>query len=67
VRGSSASAAADVSPPIYDLYGVVNHSGSLLGGHYTASARCPMMTDDDKNHIGLLIKINYFLLYFIIS
>lgn len=21
---------------IYDLYGVVNHSGSLGGGHYTA-------------------------------
>lgn len=25
---------------IYDLYGVVNHHGSLMGGHYTAYARC---------------------------
>ena len=27
-------------PPVYDLYGVVNHHGSLMGGHYTAYARC---------------------------
>jgi ubiquitin C-terminal hydrolase len=26
------------SPPVYDLVGVVNHMGSLGGGHYTADA-----------------------------
>lgn len=25
--------------PLYDLYGVVNHYGALLGGHYTAYVR----------------------------
>ncbi|EDR29290.1 ubiquitin carboxyl-terminal hydrolase, putative [Entamoeba dispar SAW760] len=27
------------TPPIYNLYGVTNHMGSLGGGHYVASAR----------------------------
>lgn len=27
-------------PPIYDLYGVVNHEGGIFGGHYTSFARC---------------------------
>jgi len=31
----------DQSPPIYDLYAVSNHSGSLHGGHYTAYAHNP--------------------------
>ena len=26
---------------MYELYGVINHHGGLLGGHYTAYARCP--------------------------
>ena len=25
---------------LYDLYGVINHHGGILGGHYTAAARC---------------------------
>ena len=28
-------------PPIYDLYGVINHYGGILGGHYTAYSRTP--------------------------
>lgn len=27
-------------PPLYDLFGVVNHYGALTAGHYTAYARC---------------------------
>lgn len=27
--------------PVYDLYAVSNHYGSLGGGHYTAYARIP--------------------------
>lgn len=30
---------ANEPPPVYDLYGVINHFGSILGGHYTAFAR----------------------------
>ena len=26
---------------VYDLYGIVNHSGSLYGGHYTADCMNP--------------------------
>lgn len=26
----------------YDLYGVINHFGSLSAGHYTAACRVPM-------------------------
>ncbi|RUS75669.1 hypothetical protein EGW08_016563 [Elysia chlorotica] len=28
------------SPPVYDLYGVANHHGLLIGGHYTSYVRC---------------------------
>ena len=34
----------------YDLYGVVNHMGRLLGGHYTAYART--MCDQTQSEIG---------------
>ncbi|CAG2180978.1 unnamed protein product, partial [Oppiella nova] len=35
-------------PPVYDLFGVVNHFGSLFGGHYTAYAK----TSDNYKNIG---------------
>ncbi|KAF6030636.1 USP19 [Bugula neritina] len=38
--------------PLYDLYGVVNHHGSLLGGHYTAYARCLDQYDSSVTEIG---------------
>ena len=31
-----------ISGTVYDLYGVVNHFGSLNGGHYTATCKNPM-------------------------
>lgn len=39
--------------PVYDLYGVVHHYGSMLGGHYTACAKQPgsaewLSFDDDR-------------------
>ncbi|XP_022081402.1 ubiquitin carboxyl-terminal hydrolase 19-like [Acanthaster planci] len=36
-------------PPIYDLYGVINHHGGILGGHYTATARLPSHESWKKN------------------
>ena len=39
-------------PPIYDLYGVVNHHGGILGGHYTAFVRCPDAYDSKKSEVG---------------
>lgn len=35
---------------LYSLYGVVEHSGSMLGGHYVAyvKVRPPLSKDDDR-------------------
>ena len=40
------------SPPIYDLTGVVNHYGGILGGHCTAYVRTPDVADFKRNDIG---------------
>ncbi|KAK7476332.1 hypothetical protein BaRGS_00032450, partial [Batillaria attramentaria] len=39
-------------PPIYDLYGVVNHHGGILGGHYTSFVRCADLNTPLKNEVG---------------
>ncbi|XP_052833808.1 ubiquitin carboxyl-terminal hydrolase 19 [Octopus bimaculoides] len=36
---------------IYDLYGVINHTGGLLGGHYTAYVRCADKFTPYKNEV----------------
>ncbi|XP_068242190.1 ubiquitin carboxyl-terminal hydrolase 19-like [Palaemon carinicauda] len=38
-------------PAIYDLYGVINHMGRLLGGHYTAYARTVAKHDTRQSEI----------------
>eukprot|EP01102_Stenamoeba_stenopodia_P015465 TRINITY_DN5275_c0_g2_i2.p1 TRINITY_DN5275_c0_g2~~TRINITY_DN5275_c0_g2_i2.p1 ORF type:complete len:407 (+),score=100.16 TRINITY_DN5275_c0_g2_i2:2-1222(+) len=45
----------ETNPPIYDLYAVANHFGSLGGGHYTAYAKNPeknswYLFDDSSVH-----------------
>lgn len=39
-------------PPVYDLYGVVNHHGGILGGHYTSYVRCPEVSADTRSEVG---------------
>lgn len=46
------SECANDPPPIYDLYGVVNHMGMLLGGHYTSYARCAHPYNHLQNELG---------------
>ncbi|KAK7077081.1 Ubiquitin carboxyl-terminal hydrolase 19 [Halocaridina rubra] len=41
----------DDGPAIYDLYGVINHMGRLLGGHYTAYARTVAKHDSRLSEI----------------
>ncbi|XP_078342012.1 ubiquitin carboxyl-terminal hydrolase 19-like isoform X3 [Crassostrea virginica] len=41
----------NTSPPVYDLYAVVNHYGGILGGHYTAFVRSPDLRDPTKNEL----------------
>ncbi|KAK8757004.1 hypothetical protein V5799_000296 [Amblyomma americanum] len=38
--------------PIYDLFAVTNHHGGMLGGHYTAFARCVDPDDTRMSEIG---------------
>lgn len=38
-------------PAIYDLYGVINHMGRLLGGHYTAYARTTAKQDSRQSEV----------------
>lgn len=35
--------------PVYDLYGICNHMGSLEGGHYTAHCRGRPSGEDDSS------------------
>eukprot|EP00057_Strongylocentrotus_purpuratus_P014458 XP_011668932.1 PREDICTED: ubiquitin carboxyl-terminal hydrolase 19 [Strongylocentrotus purpuratus] len=37
------------TPLIYDLYGVINHHGGILGGHYTSFGRLASTADWSKN------------------
>ncbi|XP_041129476.1 ubiquitin carboxyl-terminal hydrolase 19-like isoform X5 [Polyodon spathula] len=39
-------------PPIYDLYGVINHYGGMIGGHYTAYARLPSDKNSQRSDVG---------------
>ncbi|XP_058855414.1 ubiquitin carboxyl-terminal hydrolase 19-like isoform X3 [Acipenser ruthenus] len=42
----------DTQPPIYDLYGVINHYGGMIGGHYTAYARLPSDKNSQRSDVG---------------
>ena len=37
------------TPPIYDLYATVNHYGSVYIGHYMATAKPPMESNNTGN------------------
>ncbi|CAG0916096.1 unnamed protein product [Notodromas monacha] len=38
--------------PVYDLYGVVNHYGSMIGGHYTSYVRLCKVDDSRLSDVG---------------
>lgn len=40
------------SPPVYDLFAVINHHGGMLGGHYTAFARCTNLSNTQTSEVG---------------
>ena len=42
----------DRTEHLYDLYGVINHYGGMLGGHYTSFARTPDLMDTTRNELG---------------
>lgn len=42
----------DEPPPIYDLYGVVNHHVGILGGHYTSYVRCADKSNTALSEVG---------------
>ena len=43
---------ANEPSPIYDLYGVINHYGGILGGHYTAYSRTPDLHNPNVDEQG---------------
>ncbi|ELP93114.1 ubiquitin carboxyl-terminal hydrolase, putative [Entamoeba invadens IP1] len=59
------------TPPIYNLYAVSNHSGSLGGGHYVASARVGKdwydFNDSSTSKIGeaSIVSKSAYVLYYI--
>lgn len=38
-------------PPIYDLYGIVNHYGTMIGGHYTSYVRLPQTANPAESEV----------------
>ncbi|PIK58825.1 putative ubiquitin carboxyl-terminal hydrolase 19 [Apostichopus japonicus] len=38
--------------PVYDLFGVINHHGGILGGHYTAFAKLISKENIAQNELG---------------
>ncbi|KAG1650457.1 Ubiquitin carboxyl-terminal hydrolase 19 [Nymphon striatum] len=42
---------SDGNPAIYDLFAVVNHSGNMIGGHYTSYARCIDLSNTRRNEV----------------
>ena len=42
VLGEAADRISTESPPIYDLFAVVNHYGNVHLGHYAATIRSPV-------------------------
>lgn len=48
--------ATDPSNSRYDLFGVINHSGTAWFGHYTADARLLASNDPTKSEIGSLLN-----------
>ena len=57
---------ANEPPPIYDLYGVINHYGGILGGHYTAYSRTPdthsSNVDEQGTHFNKMVTLEPFIL-----
>ena len=50
---STSTDANDPSHSRYDLFGIINHSGTAWFGHYTADARLLTSNDPTKSEIGL--------------
>lgn len=44
--------------PIYDLYGVANHHGLLIGGHYTSYVRLASDGTPGSSEIGKYFVFN---------
>ena len=56
VLGEAAAQISAESPPIYDLFGVINHYGTVCAGHYASVIRSPVGDGEGMQDIALCAK-----------
>lgn len=63
-QAAASSPGATQGAPEYDLYAVINHFGTLTGGHYTATCRMPGQPTPNLSRLVRSLASPLFFLFF---